>query len=357
MKTYEVIFDKENNKGVYALSCVENPAMQDTWLTLAEHHQEIQFSAVDEEKRLLLGAALIPNKKVYRKDEKGNEFYIVFSEKTIEDCAHAFIKNGFQNNSSENHEIKMEGVSVVEAWTVQDPLKDKSAAYGKTYDKGTWVTMMKVDNDDTWEKAKTGKLNGFSIDGLFSLKEIGVELKSNEMNTKDIIDAIRDAFKPAEVKLGSLKLKDGKTKVVFDGDEPIMGQPVFFLSEDKKEKITVPQGKYETETGIFLNVDKNGLLAEEEVQEPEAEKVEEKELETALSAFLAELKEMKDEFNKDKEAFKVALAAEKKRNAELEAKLEEKPAAEKITLKTELIAEPKNTKERLFNVAMSTLNN
>lgn len=173
MKVYEVIFDENTDKGVYALSCVDSPAMQDKWLTLAEHHREIRFSAVDNERRLLLGAALIPNKKIYRRD--GNEeYYITFSEKTVEQCAHSFVKNKHVNNSTENHVTGLKGVSVVQSWIVDDPYKDKSIKYGKVYEKGTWVVMMKVDNEDTWRKAKNGTLNGFSIDGFFGLKEINL---------------------------------------------------------------------------------------------------------------------------------------------------------------------------------------
>jgi len=198
MKTYEVVFDEKNDKGVYALSCVENPAMEDTWLTLSEHPKEIQFSAINDEKRLLLGAALIPNKKVYRNID-GQEFNIVFTEDTIEACAHSFIKNGFQNQSTENHEVKLQGVSVVQSWIVEDPKLDKSKSFGKTYEKGTWVTMMKVDNDDAWGKAKKGELNGFSIDGLFSLKE----MKLNSNKPKSIKEEVSEALK--EFFLGDLE--------------------------------------------------------------------------------------------------------------------------------------------------------
>jgi len=121
----------------------------------------------------------------------------VFNEDTIESCAHSFIKNGFQNSSTENHEVALKGVSVVQSWIVDDPELDKSKSYGKTYEKGTWVTMMKVENDEAWEKAKNGKLNGFSIDGLFSLKEIEL------MKTKSIKEEVKDALK--EFFLGDMK--------------------------------------------------------------------------------------------------------------------------------------------------------
>ncbi|UII80003.1 XkdF-like putative serine protease domain-containing protein [Flagellimonas sp. CMM7] len=373
MRTYEVVFDEKNDKGVYALSCVENPAMEDMWVALEEHPKEIQFSAVDDEKRLLLGAALIPNKKVYRNID-GEEFYITFPESTIEACAHSFLKNGFQNNSSVNHEVKLEGVSVVQSWIVEDPEKDKSTALGKTYEKGTWVTMMKVENEEAWEAAKKGELNGFSIDGLFSLKE--VNLNKNEMvdksNLKDnILTALKEFFikeedKKAEVKMGQLKLSDGKSIVEFEGDAPEVGKPVFGLSEDKEEKFPMPEGSHELESGDMLHVDSNGLVAETPIEEPKVEVKEEAKNDVEESAiemakiFKSEMAKMEksfeDRFSKMEQGFKTQLEAEKKKNQELEAKLEKEPAADKIVKTVLKVAEPKNAKQRLLNVALEARN-
>ena len=77
MKVYEAVFKEGETEGVYALSVVENPAMEDMWITLSEQPQKIELELADEKKRLLLGAALIPNKKIYRNID-GNEFYITF---------------------------------------------------------------------------------------------------------------------------------------------------------------------------------------------------------------------------------------------------------------------------------------
>lgn len=196
MKVYEAVFKEGQTEGVYALSVVENPAMQDMWIALREQPQTIELAQVDEEKRLLLGAALIPNKKIYRNID-GHEFYITFSEQTIEKLAHNFFKNQMNNNSSLEHEVKLDGMSVVEGWTVQDPNNDKSNAFGKTYEKGTWVTMMKVDNDEMWGKVKSGEIKGFSIDALLALEEINLktEIEMTEDTKKSIIDGVLDGIK------------------------------------------------------------------------------------------------------------------------------------------------------------------
>lgn len=202
MKVYEAVFDELRLDGVYALSVVESPAMEDLWITLSEHPKEVNLTLANEEKRLLLGAALIPNKKIYRNID-GNEFYITFSEETIEKLAHSFFKKGYQNNSSLEHQVQLQGMSVVEGWTVKDPLNDKSNAFGKTYEKGTWVTMMKVDNDEVWQKVKEGEVKGFSIDALIGLKELNLKSDIN-MSTEtsttianSVVDKLKAFFTTA----------------------------------------------------------------------------------------------------------------------------------------------------------------
>ena len=193
MRVYEAVFDEYKAEGVYALSVVENPAMEDMWIALSEHPKTVQLATVDEEKRLLLGAALIPNKKIYRNID-GNEFYITFSEKTIEKLAHTFFKKQNNNNSSLEHDVKLNGMSVVEGWIVEDPKNDKSNAYGKTYEKGTWVTMMKVDNDDVWSKVKSGEIKGFSIDALLSLKPLELSNNTNNYTMSNKVENFIDKF-------------------------------------------------------------------------------------------------------------------------------------------------------------------
>ncbi len=164
MKVYEAVYSDELLQGVYGISLVENPAMEDEWIALSEQPKEVHFAAVDDKKKLLLGAVLIPNKKIYRNID-GNEFYMTFSEDTIGKLAHDFIKDGFQNSSSAEHEVKLSDVSFVESWQVQDSKVDKSALYGKEYEPGTWVTMAKV-SDELYEQATNGTFKGFSIDAM-----------------------------------------------------------------------------------------------------------------------------------------------------------------------------------------------
>jgi len=187
MKIIELVLNEEEElNGIEAISVVENPAIEENWVALKKH--EIQLKTVDEEKRLLMGMALIPKKQIFRRNEKtGEEFYIYFSKKTIRKASELFFKKSNQNNTTLEHETKLKGLTVVESWIVEDTIKDKSNLYGFNAVEGTWMISMKVDNDEVWKEVKNGSIKGFSIEGYFAERlEASKQLFKSEVIDNDI---------------------------------------------------------------------------------------------------------------------------------------------------------------------------
>ena len=181
MKIIELILDEmQEMMGIQAISIVENPAIEENFIAL--NKQEVQFAKKDAEKRILMGAALIPNKPIYRKSGE-EEFYVYFTKETIRRASEMFFQNGNQNQSTLEHEAELQGLSVVESWIIEDEQKDKSRIYGLEMPIGTWMVSMKVNNDDVWNNyVKTGKVKGFSIEGFFVDK---VNFAKQEMNEEE----------------------------------------------------------------------------------------------------------------------------------------------------------------------------
>lgn len=168
-RVIEMFIDEDNElSGIEAISVVEKPAIEEDFIALKEH-KEIKLAEVDNEKRILMGAALIPNKKIFRKGEDDKEdYYIYFSEDTVRKASELFLMKGNQNNSTFEHSVELEGMSVVESWILEDKEKDKSAKYGFDLPVGTWLVSVKVNNDEVWNKVKEGEVKGFSIEGYFA---------------------------------------------------------------------------------------------------------------------------------------------------------------------------------------------
>lgn len=169
MDIVELILDEENEDqmvGIEAVSIVSQPAIEESFITLSS--DEIKLAKVDDEKRIVMGAALVPNKMIFRK-RNDTMFYVYFSKETIRRASELFFQNGNQSNATLEHQMKANGLTVVESWIVEDKEKDKSAIYNLDLPVGSWVISMKVEDDELWQQIKEGKkYTGFSIEGFFS---------------------------------------------------------------------------------------------------------------------------------------------------------------------------------------------
>ncbi len=170
MRIVELILDEDQEiSGIEAISIVENPAIEEDFVAL-KNQQEIKLAEIDKEKRILLGALLIPNKPIYRKNGE-DEYYIYFSKNTVLKASQLYLQKGNQNNSTLEHQHSIQGLSLVESWIIEDEVHDKSRKYGMDLPVGTWMGAVKVNNEDIWnEYVKTGKVKGFSIEGYFADK-------------------------------------------------------------------------------------------------------------------------------------------------------------------------------------------
>lgn len=187
MRIIELIIDEQDEQsGIDAVSVVHSPAIEENFIALNKH--EIELKEVDTEKRILMGAALVPNKQIYRRNAKNEEYYIYFSSDTIRKASELFLMRSNQNNATYEHEKKLTGLSVVESWIIEDEQKDKSKLYGFDLPKGTWMISMKVNNDEVWNDVKEGKVKGFSIEGYFADK---FEMSAEEDEATEVINELK----------------------------------------------------------------------------------------------------------------------------------------------------------------------
>lgn len=188
MQVIELIIDpKDAQSGIDAVSVVESPAIEENFIALSKH--EVELKEVNAEKRILMGAALIPNKKIYRVNQKKEEYYIYFSEDTVRQAMELFFKNGNQSNATYEHKDAVKGMTVVESWLIEDEVHDKSKKYGFSLPKGTWMISMKVDNDEVWQDVKDGKVKGFSIEGYFADK---LEMSLEQQRKNETINKLKE---------------------------------------------------------------------------------------------------------------------------------------------------------------------
>jgi hypothetical protein len=195
IKRYKVGMNSET----YAISMVESPAIESDFVALSKEEEEKQQVFLESnEKHLVYGAALIPDKDIYRNNGE-QEFYINFSKESIEKMSQDFMKEYRQYEVKTDHEDVANEVCVVESWLVADSYKDKANALGINVPEGTWMVAMKVNNIETWDRIKSGELKGFSVESMISLEEFSknennMNIETNEMFWTTLKNTIKEIF-------------------------------------------------------------------------------------------------------------------------------------------------------------------
>ena len=179
--------------------------MYDAWggeaaLTYSERklkslEKEKMVFAFDDEKRIIVGAAMVPNKMIPRYDKQGNLYYVFFSKKSIKMMADKFLRDKRTDETSIEHDgIKLgsDKVFITESWVSEDSKLDKSYFYGFELAKGTWFISMKVNDDKVWKMIKDKSLTGYSVEGLFAEKSFFSKEDKQINKIRKLITQIKD---------------------------------------------------------------------------------------------------------------------------------------------------------------------
>ena len=108
-KIVELIIDpNDEQSGIDAISLVETPAIESNFIALSKQKHELYLKEINAEKKILMGAALIPDKSIYRRNDKGDEYYIYFSKNTVRQASQNYsLKNRIIKTQPLNTKIKL----------------------------------------------------------------------------------------------------------------------------------------------------------------------------------------------------------------------------------------------------------
>lgn len=196
LKTYYINPEDDENI-VTRISLVDLPAIESN-MVYFKKDKPLYVSMESDEQHMVYAPVLIPDKEIYRRYGE-EEFNIVFTKEAVVKLAHDFIKNGFTNEWSIDHdEERTPGMYTVESWLKSDMEHDKSVTLGLDKDLpiGTWFAAMKVENEDIWSEIKKGTWQGFSIEAFIALDdEPGKDNDNNENKINEEMSKFNeDAF-------------------------------------------------------------------------------------------------------------------------------------------------------------------
>ena len=264
LKKFKVGIDSET----YAISMVDEPAIEEEFVALAKEEEKVEIQLSEDEKHMVYGAVLVPDKDIYRNNGE-QEFYISFSKESIEKMAQDFMKEYRQKEVTLDHSEEASEVCVVESWIKADLFKDKSVALGlnEQLPVGTWFAGMKVNNIETWDRIKAGELRGFSVESIISLEEFGKQNENNmdinETNDMNFWSKMKEVL--SEV-FASTSLSANKEEELY---EDINEQKTELIEAELEEQAA----ETATETVVETTDEPTPAVEEPTVEEPKAEEI------------------------------------------------------------------------------------
>jgi hypothetical protein len=194
-----VIDDDSQELAIDAISLVSSPAIEQDFVYFGKEKNNLTFAKVDEEKRMLVSPALIPNKQIFRYDPNtDSEYYVYFSTETVRKASELYLKHNNHHKATYEHKDRVSGVLTTESWIIEDPKMDKSRLYGYNLPKGTWMVSMSIQNEELWQKVKSGELKGLSIEGYFTdrLQKMSEKTPTDE----EILSALNEIINENQTK-------------------------------------------------------------------------------------------------------------------------------------------------------------
>ena len=246
IKKYKVGIDSETE----AISMVTEPAIESDFVFLSKDKAIVKEAFSSDEKHMVYGAVLRPDFPIYRNDGE-NEYYLEFTSESIERMARDYMMNYRQGNVTIQHEEYANEVFMVESWIKQDMDKDKSVSVGldKSLPIGTWFCGFYVNNNDVWERIKSGELKGFSVEAMIDLEDFANVKKEDafEMNESfwsKLKSIVNEALGKKEEKMEVNEPQPTEPQPTVQEpkvDEPIVTEPQPTVVEEPQPTVQEPQ--------------------------------------------------------------------------------------------------------------------
>lgn len=284
LEIYQAKIEDETD-GIFAISLVDFPAVEKDFVCFSNvEKQNIKFAIENSEKQNITGVVMLADTPIYRRNGD-YEYYITYSKETIERMANKLLKDGFQNRVDLQHDGELiTGISMQELY-IKDSTKGINPSFISDIPDGSLMATFHVDDSELWEEIKNGNvLNGFSLEGLFTIEKMS---KNNKINNHNVMSKLAK-FMKSLMKFGQINTDKGN--LYWEGENDLeIGVEVYVDGEDET-KVIAEDGEYVYEDKTIVVVD--GKVSE--IIEKEEPEVEEESVEVSAS---------KQKFNKKKELF------------------------------------------------------
>ena len=240
-------------EGLQAIALVDRPAIGVNY----QAFETQKFEVINEEQRIVMGAAMIPDLPIYRRDDSG-EYYAIFKKETIKALVQKYFKESKQGSFNEEHDqFKiLDGVYVYQSFITDEKLGISAPRGFENIADGTWFIAAKVDNDEAWAKVKEdGLLKGFSVEGIFNLEPYKFKTM-NKINLESVISTLKSVFSESETEVAETEETNFAESTLVDGTivkwegELIEGTAIIVVLPEGE--VAAPDGTHELTDGTIL---------------------------------------------------------------------------------------------------------
>lgn len=291
---YKITIDPEysdgEDLGIEMIAFTSKPAIKVKGMAF---NQATPMTFKDDIKMRIVAPAMIPM-SIYRRDEDGTEYDVLFTEEVIESIHAKFMQN-LQNKDIFNLEHEAEEkvpAYILEAWIVENPKKDKAfTTYGIEVPKGTLMLTSQVTDKEYYDSLVESGQVGYSIEGFLGLK-LSELLKLNTMKLPDGEHLIEDKIyvvKDGEV----IEIKDAPAEMAEEqmAEEPAVEEEAETTVDEAAEDVQEEEADAaaeDVEMAVDPTTDAEAILA---IVSPVIE-----EQVNQLLAIIADLKNQMEEY-------------------------------------------------------------
>ena len=291
---YKITIDTEYSDveelGIEMIAFTAKPAIKVKGMAF---NQATPMTFNDDIKMRIVAPAMIPM-SIYRRDEDGTEYDVLFTEEVIESIHAKFMQN-LQNKDIFNLEHEAEEkvpAYILEAWIVENPKKDKAfTTYGIEVPKGTLMLTSQVTDKEYYDSLVESGQVGYSIEGFLGLK-LSELLKLNTMKLPDGEHLIEDKIyvvKDGEV----IEIKDAPAEMAEEqmAEEPAVEEEAETTVDEAAEDVQEEEADAaaeDVEMAVDVTTDAEAVLA---IVSPVIE-----EQVNQLLAIIADLKNQMEEY-------------------------------------------------------------
>ena len=291
---YKITIDPEysdgEDLGIEMIAFTAKPAIKVKGMAF---NQVTPMTFKDDIKMRIVAPAMIPM-SIYRRDEDGTEYDVLFTEEVIESIHAKFMQN-LQNKDIFNLEHEAEEkvpAYILEAWIVENPKKDKAfTTYGIEVPKGTLMLTSQVTDKEYYDSLVESGQVGYSIEGFLGLK-LSELLKLNTMKLPDGEHLIEDKIyvvKDGEV----IEIKDAPAEIAEEqmAEEPAVEEEAETTVDEAAEDVQEEEADAaaeDVEMAVDVTTDAEAVLA---IVSPVIE-----EQVNQLLAIIADLKNQMEEY-------------------------------------------------------------